>query len=222
MQPKKSLEVLCDFDGTIINDDIGFQIMQTFAGEGWWEIEEAYQRGEKGSREAMTEIFQLISVSEKELQQFVDDNFFLDPYFPAFLAFCRRHEIKVTVVSDGFDWYIERIFAKYNINLPYVANKLQVVKGRLQAAFPYQSSTCGKCGNCKLEFANKVKQKGNSLIYIGDGYSDRCISKIADFLFAKSYLAEFCQSHGLHFYAFTTFADILAELNSLIKEEGKF
>ena len=90
MQTKKSFEVLCDFDGTITNEDIGFSIIQTFAGPGWLEIEEAYQRGEKGSREAMTEIFQLTSVSEKDLQQFVDDNFFIDPYFPAFLDFCRQ------------------------------------------------------------------------------------------------------------------------------------
>lgn len=222
MLRKRRLVILCDFDGTITNDDVGFQIIQTFAGAGWREIEEAYLRGEKGSREAMTEIFQLTTVSESRLQEFVDSNFFIDPYFPAFLDFCRRQKIELTVVSDGFDWYIDRIFARYNISLPYYANKLKVADGKLRAHFPHASSECGKCGNCKREYARKIKQNGSFLIYIGDGYSDRCVSRVADFLFAKNALAEYCQNHGVKFYAFTTFADILAGLKTFLSEEGYF
>jgi 2-hydroxy-3-keto-5-methylthiopentenyl-1-phosphate phosphatase len=107
-----AIEVLCDFDGTIASDDIGFRIIETFAGPGWREVEDAYQRGEKGSRVALEEIFSLTEVPEHVLRSFVEDHFHLDPAFHAFLEFCRSADLEVTVLSDGFDFYIDLMLAK--------------------------------------------------------------------------------------------------------------
>ncbi|MBS4031171.1 MAG: MtnX-like HAD-IB family phosphatase [Clostridiales bacterium] len=204
-----NVEVLCDFDGTITNDDIGFNIIKTFAGQGWHEIEDAYQRGEKGSREALAEIFALTTVSEETLRRFIEENFFVDPSFPAFLTLCRREKIAVTVLSDGFDFYIDLIFNKFKVDVPYYANRLKVVDCSLHANFPHASSQCGSCGTCKLDYAKQVKKNGAQIIYIGDGYSDRCVSGVADVVFAKGILAKYCQQQGTPFHPFENFNDIL-------------
>ncbi|EEG77356.1 MtnX-like HAD-IB family phosphatase [Dethiobacter alkaliphilus] len=218
--------VLCDFDGTITNEDIGFNIIQTFAGEGWHEIEDAFQRGEKGSREALLEIFALTRVSKETLTRFVDKHFHVDPHFPAFLDLCHTKNIAVTVLSDGFDFYIDLMFEKFKVDVPYLANKLKVVDCSLHADFPHSSGQCGACGNCKLDFAKNVKKKGKKIIYIGDGYSDKCVSNLADVVFAKDVLADYCREQGTDFYPFTGFDDILNVCReklfaNLLEWEGK-
>ena len=225
-QQEIEVQVLCDFDGTITNKDIGFTIIQEFAGPGWHEIEDAYQRGEKGSREALLDIFALTRVSEETLTRFVDEHFHVDPYFPAFLDLCHKQNMAVTVLSDGFDFYIDLMFRKFNVDVPYLANKLQVVDCSLRADFPHSSGQCGACGNCKLAFAQGVKNNGKNIIYIGDGYSDKCVSGLADVVFAKDVLADYCRQQGMKFFPFAGFDDILTicreELfGNLLKQEGR-
>lgn len=210
----RRVEVLCDFDGTITNDDIGFRIIETFAGHGWLEVEEAYRRGEKGSRQALVEIFSLTRVSEEQLCRFIEDNFYVDPYFHSFLNYCRQSETQVTVLSDGFDFYIDRMFARFGVEVPYLANNLRVVDSSLVAAFPHNSGRCGRCGNCKLSFAEKLRSEGSAIVYIGDGYSDRCACTAADLVFAKDVLAEYCRQKTIAFHPFKSFADILEQCQS--------
>jgi 2-hydroxy-3-keto-5-methylthiopentenyl-1-phosphate phosphatase len=206
----RRVEVLCDFDGTITNEDIGFHIIKTFAGPGWEEIEDAYQRGEKGSREALLEIFALTRVSREALTEYVESHFHVDPRFPAFVEWCRKSEIAVTVLSDGFDFYIDLMFNKFRVDVPYLANTLRVVDCTLQAGFPHSSQSCGSCGNCKDSYARRVREEGSRIIYIGDGHSDKCVSGLADIVFAKGVLAEHCRAQGTPYYPFETFDDILS------------
>jgi 2,3-diketo-5-methylthio-1-phosphopentane phosphatase len=217
----RRVEVLCDFDGTIANDDIGFRIIETFAGPGWLEVEEAYRRGEKGSRQALLEIFSLTRVTEEQLSCFIEENFFVDPHFHNFLSYCRQSEAQVTVLSDGFDFYIDRMFARFGVEVPYLANSLRVAGSSLLAAFPHNSGRCGRCGNCKLSFAEKLKSEGSAIVYIGDGYSDRCACAAADLVFAKDFLAEYCREKTIAFRPFKGFADILEQCRSGLLDELK-
>lgn len=202
------VDVLCDFDGTITNEDIGFKIIEAFAGPGWEEVEAAYQRGEKGSREALLEIFAMTSVSAETLTSFIENHFYVDPAFPDFINLCRKSGMAVTILSDGFDFYIDLIFRKFKLNLPYLSNSLRVVDSSLRAEFPYSSKHCGSCGNCKMDYAKKVKASGSQIVYIGDGFSDKCVSSLADVLFAKGVLAEHCRKEGTSYFPFEGFNDI--------------
>jgi len=209
VKEESNVEVLCDFDGTITNADIGFRIIETFGGPGWREVEDAYQRGEKGSKEAIEEIFSLTRVSEQTLSRFVEEHFFVDPSFNDFLNYCRRSDMEITVLSDGFDFYIDLMLQKFKVDVPYLANCLRVIDNSLVTRFPYHNTKCGICGNCKMEFAQKVKKRGADIIYIGDGHSDRCASNMADVIFAKDSLAEYCKEQEMPYFHFNNFADIL-------------
>jgi 2-hydroxy-3-keto-5-methylthiopentenyl-1-phosphate phosphatase len=93
-----------------------------------------------------------------------------------------------------------------------------VVDCRLHADFPYQSDHCGACGNCKLDYAERVREKGARIIYIGDGHSDRCASEVADIVFAKDVLAEHCRKQGMPYLPFTDFNDIIRVCRSGLLE----
>jgi 2-hydroxy-3-keto-5-methylthiopentenyl-1-phosphate phosphatase len=53
------------------------------------------------------------------------------------------------------------------------------------------------------------------VILVGDGRSDYCLARRADFVLAKGSLAVFCTAEGIPHHTITGFADILGMLDSL-------
>ncbi len=58
------------------------------------------------------------------------------------------------------------------------------------------------------------------IVYIGDGYSDRCPAQFADVVFAKGSLVGFCETNNITFHRFEAFADVLAKFRLMV-EKGK-
>jgi hypothetical protein len=55
--------ILCDFDGTISVEDITDALLVRFAKPGWEDIEQAWKRGEIGSRECMARQIALLDAT---------------------------------------------------------------------------------------------------------------------------------------------------------------
>jgi 2-hydroxy-3-keto-5-methylthiopentenyl-1-phosphate phosphatase len=92
------------------------------------------------------------------------------------------------------------------------ANHAEMTARGLVITFPYADEACSDCGNCKRKHLRDLRRLYERVIYIGDGFSDRCASQEADILFAKSHLAEICEAAGRDYVPFDGFADILARL----------
>jgi 2-hydroxy-3-keto-5-methylthiopentenyl-1-phosphate phosphatase len=92
------------------------------------------------------------------------------------------------------------------------ANHAEITDHGLVITFPYGDEACSDCGNCKRKHLRDLRRLYERVIYIGDGFSDRCASQEADILFAKSHLAEMCEAEGRDFVPFESFADILARI----------
>jgi hypothetical protein len=55
------------------------------------------------------------------------------------------------VLSDGLDYYIQRVLLRHGLDLPVLANHLEFAPpDRIAVSFPYFEHSCGKCGNCKV------------------------------------------------------------------------
>jgi 2-hydroxy-3-keto-5-methylthiopentenyl-1-phosphate phosphatase len=54
---------------------------------------------------------------------------------------------------------------------------------------------------------------GDPVVYIGDGYSDRCAVELADRVFARDSLAEYLDSLGRPYEPFETLSDVVAALS---------
>ena len=50
------------------------------------------------------------------------------------------------------------------------------------------------------------------MIFIGDGHSDRAAAEVADEVFAKHSLAEYCRQRGINYQEYETFDDVLKQL----------
>ena len=57
------------------------------------------------------------------------------------------------------------------------------------------------------------------IVYIGDGYSDRCPVRYADFVFAKRQLIKHCQHQNITYFAFNNFSDVQAKMNEILKRK---
>ena len=59
------------------------------------------------------------------------------------------------------------------------------------------------------------RKNGGQIVYIGDGFSDRCAARQADVVFAKADLAQFCQQSDIPYVSFTSFREIMDYLEKI-------
>ncbi len=203
--------IYCDFDGTITKEDSVNSFFELYA-KNWMDSEKLWIEGKISSKEnAIIQVGLLKNVSQKQLDDYID-SIEIDDYFLDFVDYVKSRNIKLTILSDGFDLFIQKILERYNLDIPYYANKLIYKNGDFSIEFPYYEENCDKkAGMCKC---HKVKE--DKFCYIGDGVSDLCIASKADFLFATKNLYKYCNENNIkcsHFNSFRNIIDMLDMCN---------
>lgn len=218
------IRVFCDFDGTVSLQDIGERFFQKFAGE---KAEQNIQRllsGEITMQEWLTELCEAIpSIHKKEFLDFVDQ-FVIDPHFIEFVRYCKEQEIPLMILSDGLDAYVERVLLNAGLNqVPFFANHAEFLyvnsTDKLAVTFPYTDSECSLCGNCKRNHMLNSSADDDIIIYIGDGYSDRCPIRYADFVFAKQQLIKHCQEQNITYFEFNNFSNVQTKMEEIVQRK---
>lgn len=216
-----ALVIFSDFDGTITQCDVTDTILGELASPMWREVEDEWVRGLIGSRECLQRQMALISTSRRQLNALID-SVSLDPAFQNFYAYTRRRGIPFYVVSDGFDYVIRRILKRAGVDgelrngCHLFASSLAVNGNRLTASFTHSVEGCEHgCATCKPTVIRQVVKPGQTVVFIGDGLSDRFAVEVADIVFAKRHLLDYCRHHQIACRPFETFADIQATLGDL-------
>jgi 2,3-diketo-5-methylthio-1-phosphopentane phosphatase len=208
--------LFCDFDGTLAQNDVGDMLFKTFA--NWPKCEKLVQqwlRGEISSRECLEREAATARLTREQLDAFCDAQA-LTPGFREFAEFCRQRNWPLIVLSDGLDYYIQRVLSRHGLDLPILANHLEFVPpDRILTSFPYFDYSCGQCGNCKGYHLRRLAKPGEKIIYIGDGYSDRCGAQEAGIIFAKRDLAKWCEENQIAYWKFDDFTQLLKLLATL-------
>ena len=206
----KNVAVLCDFDGTVASDDVGNLLFRTFGRLGdALAVVDRWKQGEISSRECLEQEFAMLDVSRSELDEFILLRK-LDPYFKDFLDFTKKRGMEVAIVSDGLDYYIEKMLLRNgSAHIDFLANHLEFVDNSMKLFFPFHDLLeCQNCGNCKSFHLEQYRQKGYFIVYVGNGKSDTCACQAADLVFAKGELLRFCQDEGIQHVAFNNFRDV--------------
>lgn len=208
--------ILCDFDGTIANDDVIDALLVRYGVPGWQRLEDEWRKGLIGSRECMQGQVALLDMSQAELDSHLA-GCEIDPEFPAFVAMTRELGAPLRVVSDGLDYAIHKILGRHGLDgLPKAANHMRPVGLRAwQLSSPLRGDGCGS-GTCKCACAAQAHQAGNRTLLIGDGGSDFCVAEQVDFVFAKSRLIDHCRDNDIAYRPITNFGDALALLPQLL------
>lgn len=216
-RPLSNWTILCDFDGTISVNDTTDALLERFGQPGWEAIEQAWRRGEIGSRECMARQIALVEAVPEALDDWLD-GVAIDPAFTAFVAAARAIGVPLAVLSDGLDHAIARVLRRHGLgDLPVKANRLEAVgESGWRLDFPHARPECPS-GNCKCAAAGDAHAGQRRVLLIGDGASDFCVAGEADFVFAKGRLVEHCRTAAIPHLPITDFRDALTLLPMLVE-----
>lgn len=216
------VKVFSDFDGTISVKDIGELFFRKYAGEFVEKNIERLLNSQITMQEWLKGLCDSIpQITKKEFFDFVDQ-FDIDLYFVELMKFCKTRNIPIFIVSDGFDLYIERVLLKNGFeDIELFANHAMIndSTGKLETSFPYTDSECNLCCNCKRNHMLQLSADEDIIVYIGDGYSDRCPIQYADFVFAKKQLIKYCQEKNITYFAFSNFKDVRLKLEEILNRK---
>jgi len=213
--------IQCDFDGTISLQDVTDTLLVSYGMPGWEALEEAWARGEIGSRECMSRQVELLDMSVAELRESLDQ-IKIDPSFHRFVSATRKLGIGLQVVSDGLDYAIQVVLAREGLgDLPIIANRLLPAgPRRWTLESPWARAGCASA-NCKCGQLAEQREAGQLVLYVGDGSSDYCVSGKADYVLAKAKLLAYCRESRISHQAFGNFDDALLHLPAILSGQGE-
>jgi 2-hydroxy-3-keto-5-methylthiopentenyl-1-phosphate phosphatase len=201
-----TIEILCDFDGTIARVDTVDLLLERLADPSWRLLEQQWIRGEISSRECMAGQIPLLRGGWPAVAEILAE-VELAPTFSAFAAWCREARVPLRVVSDGLDRVIEHLFAREGIrvNEIWASRLVEQRDHRLALAFP-QAPCRTFCGAdvCKCSLFPSGGPRPLRIL-VGDGRSDFCCAEHADVVFACSKLALHCRQNEISFLPFVDF-----------------
>jgi 2,3-diketo-5-methylthio-1-phosphopentane phosphatase len=226
-----AMKIFVDFDGTITKHDVGNAFFKHFGGEKCTERIAEYRAGNISAKELFRrETAALGQLDLHEARAFLQRQP-IDESFKRFVGFCRERGVEFHVVSDGIDFYIEEIFAHNGIEgVSFFANRFhfgaverddasQNGFATPRISFPYDDAECTRCACCKRNIMLVKSSDEDSIVYVGEGYSDRCPAQYADIVFAKDDLQAFCQEKNISYFLYDSFDDVVARLNELLSKK---
>lgn len=224
--------IVCDFDGTVTEEDVCDEIMKEFGSSAWRDIGEQYVKGII-SHEAMNKDFVTsLKISPEELIIFLKQKIEIREGFLKFLAFCQQHDILPIIVSGGWDFYIRAILKDVNLyfvqsvddlssisiyTVPVICNNL--LFNRATNSWQIKFSAITGCQNCTPNKKNVIDYlrscEVKNIIVVGDGTSDYDLARAADFVFSRNGLTKYCEHSGVSHLEFFSFIDIFHRISEI-------
>jgi 2-hydroxy-3-keto-5-methylthiopentenyl-1-phosphate phosphatase len=219
--------VFLDFDGTITRRDVTDAILETYADPQWLRVEEEWKAGRMSSRECLTAQVALVTATQEELDFLLDD-IEIDDGFVPLLETCSAHSVPAHIVSDGFDYCIQRILSRPSLQLAPYLKGVQIVSSHLEplgtrwtVEFTSSCQPCVHgCATCKPAAMARLNTTGGPTIFVGDGLSDKYAAARADLVFAKDKLAAFCDAQAISYAPYDNLATIARLLDRLIQSNA--
>ncbi len=125
---------------------------------------------------------------------------------PGFRELAEAHG--PTILSSGFVELIEPVLEREGVSgLDVLANRLDARPQGWRVLWRDEAQ-CAECGEpCK-----RGALSGDDVVYVGDGYSDRCAALSARRVFARDGLAAYLDRRGIPYEPFDDLRDVAAAL----------
>jgi 2-hydroxy-3-keto-5-methylthiopentenyl-1-phosphate phosphatase len=187
-----SRTIVVDFDGTVTEDDLLDTIAIRFGDpEVYQEVDDGLDEGRLPLREVITREFQPVRTPLDEL--------------------AAQRGWRVVIVSSGFHELIEPILEREGVEVELHANRVDPRADGWRVLWQYDES-CDSCGeSCKRSVVQEFAGD-DEIVYIGDGYSDRCAAEASDRVFATRGLARYLDERGIQYERFDDFLSIAESL----------
>jgi 2,3-diketo-5-methylthio-1-phosphopentane phosphatase len=217
----KGIHIFSDFDGTITETDT-LVFLATEVGGGEQMVQAMGRLVKEGAltlRDCIAGEMRSIRLSFEDAEELLREHVRVDEGFAPFARWCFEREFPLTVLSAGFREIIDLFISRDEFpNLEILSNNLKADEAKgWQCVFRDKS----EFGHDKTIAVREAKKKGLYTIFIGDGLSDRAPAEIADEIFAKHRLAEYCRSRNIHCHEFSRFEEVLNILHKKFPVTGK-
>jgi 2-hydroxy-3-keto-5-methylthiopentenyl-1-phosphate phosphatase len=204
--------MLVDFDGTACSHDAAEHLLVEFGDPSWRELDTAWERGELDSRRVISGQAAMLNAPLERLIGFALEHCPIDPTFPPFVRWLRGENVPVTIVSDGFGFYIKPLLEAAGVADVEVITNTWSSDGEERIRFGNGHAVCIGCGTCKM---NAVLSKPGPVAFVGEGMSDRYAAIYSDLVFAKDVLVDIASADGVPIVPWETFDDVRAHLETL-------
>jgi 2,3-diketo-5-methylthio-1-phosphopentane phosphatase len=206
------LHIFSDFDGTITETDTLVFLSKNLGGGP--QMVEAIGRlineGKLSLRDGIAGEMRSIRAPFPEAVKLLREQVRVDRGFPHLARWCEEKGIPLTVLSAGFHQIIDLFISRDEFpQLEILANNLNPdEKNGWQCVFRDKTDF----GHDKAQSLRAARNRGEYVIFIGDGLSDRGAAESADEVFAKHSLAEYCRERRIDCQEFQMFDEILKQL----------
>lgn len=206
--------VVLDFDGTVTESDLLDRIALEFGDPAvYQEVEDGLHEGRLPLRDVIVREFRPVTAPLDEVVAWVLDEAKVRRGFAEFVREAQAAGWAVHVVSSGFHELIEPILEREGLEVELHANRIDPDPDGWIVDWRYDE-TCETCGeSCKRSIVRRFAGDGE-IVYIGDGYSDRCAAEASDQVFATRGLAGYLAERGIDFEPFEDFHSVARSLAS--------
>lgn len=199
--------MLIDFDGTFVEPNVAIILVEQFCENGKalaHEVDELLHNGSITLREAWARQVALLDGRRlPEMARWAVEHTPLRPGALEMVRLLKKHHIPATIVSGGLDFYIGPILAHANVDLPVLADRVVPADGgHLDLQHPYGHPTCRLCGICKAQVARPMPAAPMRTAFAGDGSTDRYAAEVADIVFARRRLLQYCERSKVEHFPF--------------------
>lgn len=218
--PTPTLRIFCDFDGTICREDVGDAFFIQFGGESAKRDIEQCESGMVPMQQIFRHHeFRLRNTPVADMQGF-PETYQVDPTFSEFSRWAALRKFSLFILSDGLDFYITKMLDEVEVHVKTFSNTAEFgVPSGLMIRSPFSDEDCSRCGCCKRNIMLTQSSEVDTIVYIGDGYSDQCPVHYADIVFARGKLEGYCQEQNISFRSFADFTDIRETLTGLLESK---
>jgi 2,3-diketo-5-methylthio-1-phosphopentane phosphatase len=206
--------IVVDFDGTVTKTDLLDTIASRFGDpEVYQEVDDGLDEGRMSLREVITREFRPVRKPLDEVIRWELENVELRPGFGELVGLAKERGWRLVIVSSGFHELIEPILEHAGLDVELHANRVDPDPEGWIVDWRYDE-TCDTCGeSCKRSIVRRFGGDGE-IVYVGDGYSDRCAAEASDRVFAIRGLARYLSERGVAYEPFEDFHSVARSLAS--------
>jgi len=192
------------WDGTVTERDTQWMLLEEFGDrEVFARVEEELQSGRMTHRDVMEVEYATIRTPLDEASEWLVEHARIRPGFHRLV---KRFD--PLILSSGLHELIEPLLAREGVEARVRANRVDPRPDGWRLIWT-SDSDCAVCGQpCK-----RGSLPAGDVVYVGDGFSDRCAARAAGRVFARDGLASYLGREGVPYEPFTDFHALAAALS---------
>ena len=196
--------IVLDFDGTVTVTDLLDRAALEFGDPAVYdEVETGLDGGRLPLREVITREFEPVTAPLDEVVAWALEEARIRPGFAELVRAAQAAAWEVHVVSSGFEELIGPLLEREGVEVELHANRVEARPDGWRVDWRYPDN-CDVCG----ESCKRSTLPPGEVVYVGDGYSDRCAALAADRVFATRGLASYLDEQGAPYEYFDDFHSI--------------